>query len=171
MLSVILDIDQTLVLTTEYPLSSDAILIKLKKNNLFVHKRPWVDSFLLELQSLFIVGIWTAGTEEYAEKLLEVFPNFNPCFVFTRCQCISYNKTYAKNLRGFQTPVVLIDDDAIHAHFNLENKSIGCIVKCTPYETTSFYDQDLLSVLKFLKQNVSALCQTWHEQRLWIIRI
>lgn len=171
MLSVAVDIDQTLVLTTQYPLTIGAIPIKIESHNiiLFVHKRPWADSFLLELQSLFYVGIWTAATEEYAYQVLQIFPNFHPQFVFTRNQCNYYDETYAKNLGGFQGPLVLIDDDEIHKEFNIENKSKGCIINCSPFKHTDIYDQDLLYILKFIKTNLDSICDTWHKKILWVV--
>ena len=171
MLSIVVDIDQTLVLTTSYPLTLDAIPVTPVATDmiLYVHKRPWADSFLLELQSSYFVGIWTAATEDYAHKVLQLFPHFYPKFVFTRNQCNIYDENYVKNIGGFQGPVVLIDDDDIHKEFNIQQKSTGCIVQCSPYQNVSLYDQDLLHILKFLKTNHNHISDTWYKQILWIV--
>lgn len=109
-LSVVLDIDQTLVFSTNDPGQHDkadfTVFDNIRGETLYVHKRPYLDYFLEELnkmqaEGLIEVSTYTAGTEDYAEQILaRVDPEHQIEFRFNRNDCImdSVNKTLLKDL-------------------------------------------------------------------------
>jgi TFIIF-interacting CTD phosphatase-like protein len=76
---VVLDIDQTLIYSTNSPPQSDEAAFRvydsIRKEKLHVFKRPYLDLFLDELNYLqdngiIELAIYTAGTQQYAEDIL-----------------------------------------------------------------------------------------------------
>ena len=88
---IILDIDETLIHSTETSLSSNPDFIIAPY---YIYKRPYVDEFLLYCRKEFEVAIWTSGTADYALAIINaLFPKDYPlAFSFFRDRCTSrYN--------------------------------------------------------------------------------
>lgn len=157
MKTIAVDLDGTLIITL-FTNDTNQCTIPITVNNkkMFIIKRYWADSFLkILVDAGFFVGIWTAGTSEYANRILQnVFPNFSPCFVLSREQC---TKNYEKNLRLFSFPIILIDNDVVHVHYNKYNQNKGCIIVCKEFHY-KIYDQILLRIAQYLKKNKQYIC-------------
>lgn len=100
-LLIVLDLDETLIH------SSDHKLVDLQYIGLFtqysfvyfVYKRPYVDDLLDFCFEHFDVGVWTAGSKEYANLIIPLlFGKRKPVFVFSEDRCtIKYYSSSCRN--------------------------------------------------------------------------
>ena len=98
-LLVILDIDQTLIYSTNKKILGDqkyfTVIDSIINQQLFVYKRPHLQAFLSELQKMsdFIeIAAYTAGTQEYADQVLDKIDLLKTIqYRFYRQDCI-FNK-------------------------------------------------------------------------------
>ena len=118
---LILDLDETLIYSTEKVISHNE---DFRFGSYFIYKRPGLEHFLLRVNSLFRVAVWTASSEDYAfEVIKNIFPNsINLEFVFTQKRCnFRYNPETGKTQvikplkkvrrRGFPISKIIIVDD------------------------------------------------------------
>lgn len=163
MKTIAIDLDGTLIFTS-FIEDTNYCTVPITVNNkeLYVIKRYWADTFLnILVDAGFFVGIWTAGTDEYAKHVLKnVFPTFSPFFVLSREQC---TKEYEKNLKFFSVPIILIDNDLLHVNYNLYHKNKGCIIVCKEFDCNE-YDQILLRICHYLKKNIQYICDNMENQ-------
>mgnify|MGYP001338893968 CR=1 FL=1 len=137
-LTVILDLDETLVHTTDRPLpikSTAAHIIRLDGHNMYVHIRPGARQllqFLKRLHPFVRLAVWTAGIKLYAARVLDLLmPEWRThlYFVRSRGDCVSRrvnNRESAllKDLRHLGIPahrLILVDDNDDHYRFNVNN--------------------------------------------------
>lgn len=119
---LILDLDETLVYTTEGPLAGRAHDFVV--GDLHVHKRPGVDQFLRQLQEHYELAVWSAGGALYVEPTVAwLFAGLDaPTFVWSSRRCTrrfdpeSQQAYFIKDLRkvrklGFDGTRMLIVDD------------------------------------------------------------
>ena len=59
---LILDLDETLIHATEKELGFSA---DFKFDKYFVHKRPYLDQFLVDISKHFTIGIWSSADDGY----------------------------------------------------------------------------------------------------------
>ncbi|MEO0790655.1 MAG: HAD family hydrolase, partial [Bacteroidota bacterium] len=90
---LILDVDETLIHATEKELSQK---VDFKIFNYNVYKRPFLDEFLEEVKSNFLLAIWSSASDDYVEEITKrIIPKeIKLEFVWGRSRC-----TYRRNLR------------------------------------------------------------------------
>jgi len=110
-ITVVLDLDETLIATKELsvqiPLSLDEVddkldfNIRLEDRVLRVRKRPMLDEFLVRASSKFELFLFTAGTSEYAMKVIQHIDPNRQFFrhIFTREHCTYDGNRYLKDLK------------------------------------------------------------------------
>ena len=160
---IAVDLDGTLISTfEENDNKSNVTVITMNDKSIYVMKRWWADTFLGMLHDAgFKVGIWTAGTRDYAHHvLMKVFPNFPFYFALSRQQCTD---SFEKNLELFIFPVILIDNDPSHVFYNIKNRNRGCIVICTDFKTDE-YDQTLLYIADYIKKNIKVMNENMRKK-------
>lgn len=83
---IILDIDETLLHATD-TLMHEAYDFKVF--DYFVYKRPFLDTFLLELKKHFKVAIWSSASDDYVQEIVgQIFPkDYQLEFVWGRSKC------------------------------------------------------------------------------------
>ncbi len=169
---LILDLDETLVHSTERPLArhADFILGELR-----VHRRSFLGEFVDAALSWFDVAVWSSGSAAYVHAVVErIFPSSTGLrFVWSRERCTrrldadSQEYYWAKNLdkgrrAGFPLSRVIAIDDSAEAFASHYGNHIGI----QPY-TGQEGDTDLQRVLPFLDwlrtvENVRAV-----DKRRW----
>lgn len=125
--TLVLDIDETLVHSTLFRTNySDIMEMKInyrnKEYNIFVNKRPFVDSFLQNIKDNFEVIAFTASSVEYADPLIDALDPKKEIFKYRlyRNDCTLVNignrKAYVKDLSRLQrnlSKVIIIDNSPI----------------------------------------------------------
>lgn len=118
---LILDLDETLVHTTEAPLPG--IESDFRVLSYYVHVRPHAVEFLTRLAAVYDIAFWSAGGSLYVHAVLKkLLPDgFKPVFIWTSERCkhtrdVDNNLLTIKDLnkvrrRGFDLASVLIVDD------------------------------------------------------------
>jgi carboxy-terminal domain RNA polymerase II polypeptide A small phosphatase len=134
---LVLDLDETLIHTV-----STYEQLSRAPDNVFyfdaaqqrpypVYKRPGVEKFLMSVASQFEVAVWTAGTREYAEPILNWLDPYG--FITTRLyrdSCTeledgSYVKDLSKLNRSL-SEVVIVDNNPYSFQFQPDN-GIQCL--------------------------------------------
>ncbi len=137
---LILDLDETLIHTSFFPLKNKYDFMLAEKY--FVHKRPHLETFLQTCYQYFRLAVWSAGTDDYVREIVdEIFPeNIELEFVWGRNKCstsINYSidyysnglSTYTKQFRrlkkaGYNLNRILIVDDKPHVVANSYGNAI-----------------------------------------------
>ena len=118
---LILDLDETLIHATEKELGFSA---DFKFDKYFVHKRPHLDQFLVDISKHFKIGIWSSADDDY---VTEIANNIKPDnveleIIWGRSRC-SLKRDYTfdnyyfeKRLnklkkKGFRLEKIIIVDD------------------------------------------------------------
>ena len=131
----VFDIDETLLHTRNTPVHGNSIAINVDGETLYVHIRPAARSLLMELlkmqaANILRVGVWTAATKRYAEKVLKVLLGTrglrNLSFIYTRANCDQVpsrdgQPRYIKPLIKYfprSRRVVLLDDNGDNIKIN-----------------------------------------------------
>jgi len=109
-----LDLDGTLVSASTIPVQN-SVCIQTSRESLYVRTRPYLQEFLLEVSKSFELAVYTAGTQEYAEKVLSITgldKLVSPAMRFYREHCKWKSGIYEKDLRlvGDLSRVILLDD-------------------------------------------------------------
>ncbi|NRD46870.1 NIF family HAD-type phosphatase [Corallococcus exiguus] len=179
---LILDLDETLVHTSEKPLAREADFQAL---GYFVHVRPHLEPFLRECASRFRLAIWSAGADKYVAELVKrmVPPELELDFVWGRSRCtygfdragvqrdgfldLDAHYGWVKKLRklkrrGYRLERVLIVDDTpakcIHNH--------GNAIYVREYEGEA-HDMELLDLGRYLKTLADVDNVRCIEKRNW----
>jgi carboxy-terminal domain RNA polymerase II polypeptide A small phosphatase len=118
---LILDLDETLVYSSEYILDRNPDFCVGKY---FVYTRPGLDLFLSTCSQLYEVAVWTFGSQDYACEIIDsIFPgNVHLHFVFDNERCIyRFNHELGRyeiikplkkvRRKGFTLDKVLVVDD------------------------------------------------------------
>jgi RNA polymerase II subunit A small phosphatase-like protein len=132
---LILDLDETLVHATSKKLERNPDFVIFDYN---IYCRPYLESFLSEMNKYFKLAVWSSASDDYVEKVTEsIFPkNIDLEFVWGRSRCTpkrllqidaygnyedfySSHYNYIKPLKklkrkGFQLEKILIIDDTPH---------------------------------------------------------
>lgn len=134
-LTIVLDLDETLVHTTDKPLATKTNgphEIRIDGHTMWVHIRPGARQllrFLTKLHPFVRVAVWTAGTKVYATRVLDLLmPNQEwkkqLYFVRSRGDCVNRRGHLLKDLRQLGIPahrLMLVDDNDAHYEFNVPN--------------------------------------------------
>lgn len=119
---LILDLDETLIHATSDKLS---ITEDFQFDKYFIYKRPYLNSFLLDISMHYKIGIWSSADDDYVNHIVnQITPdNFQFEFIWGRSRC-SYKRdidldtfVFEKRLdklkkRGFRLEQILIIDDS-----------------------------------------------------------
>jgi TFIIF-interacting CTD phosphatase-like protein len=163
---LILDLDETLIYSTETPLTRKPDFLV---EPYFVYKRPNLDNFIATCFEWFDVAVWTSSGGEYATAIVAaIFPNPQLLkFVWTSDRCsIAYNYNYdlidghyptyySRKLlkkvkrQGYPLDSIIAIDDTPKKW----EKSYGNLVRVAPFEGDESdrelnYLIDYLSILK-----------------------
>jgi RNA polymerase II subunit A small phosphatase-like protein len=119
---LILDLDETLIFSSEVPLDRSA---DLRLGDYYTYKRPGLDCFLEFAFLHFNVAVWTSSEADYARLAIDsLFPVVERLrFIWTRDRCTlrtdqETRQTYwVKDLRkvkraGFPLDQILVVDDS-----------------------------------------------------------
>jgi RNA polymerase II subunit A small phosphatase-like protein len=84
---VVLDLDETLIYSTEAPLERPA---DFRAGKFHVYCRPGLSGFLTRCLDWFWVGVWTSSSSGYAETVVnQIFPKPSELdFVWARDRCV-----------------------------------------------------------------------------------
>jgi TFIIF-interacting CTD phosphatase-like protein len=176
---LILDLDETLIYSTETPLERQADFLV---ESYYVYKRPYLDTFISTCFEWFNVAVWTSSGSEYAAGIVAaIFKDPESLkFVWTSERCsiaINYNYDlidghyptyYSRKLlkkvkrRGYKLESVIAIDDTPQKW----EKSYGNLVRVNPFEgdETDRELKDLIDYLSILKDkpNIRSI-----EKRGW----
>jgi TFIIF-interacting CTD phosphatases, including NLI-interacting factor len=169
-LLLILDLDETLVFSTERSLGrpSEGIVGPYS-----VYFRPGPGRFIREMSRLYRLAVWTSSGASYAREICSlIFPrDIELEFLWTSDRCtlvrdLDYDVTYgAKRLRKlrkrYSLDRIVVVDDSPEKHA----KNYGNLVRVAPYEGLADDELDLLrTYLQRLStvQNVRSI-----EKRNW----
>jgi Dullard-like phosphatase family protein len=115
---LILDLDETLVHSSPDPSPLFDFIVNVefrsKHFEIYVSKRPDVDSFLAQLLDEFEVFIFSASISEYSHAVVDtLLPGFPRDRVLSRGHCRFYNGTYVKDLAVFNSDlrnIIIVDN-------------------------------------------------------------
>mmetsp|Transcript_4818 Transcript_4818/g.7711 ORF Transcript_4818/g.7711 Transcript_4818/m.7711 type:complete len:205 (+) Transcript_4818:263-877(+) len=171
---LVLDLDETLInsSTRLHP----SVPFDFELPDYFVYKRPYLDQFLEELSSVFVLAVWTSADKEYADAIVEeIFrgKRFQPCFVWSYSRCTLRRdpengvlvghkrlKKIKKHFKISLSQVIMLDDSPEKLTDNYGN-----LVRVDPFEGS--YDSELLDVIPFLKTLAQAEDVRMVEKRYW----
>ncbi|OHS93914.1 NLI interacting factor-like phosphatase family protein [Tritrichomonas foetus] len=116
--TLVLDLDETLVHSSFYPVCNYDFIAKFKvgenRYSSYVLKRPGIEYFLEFVKEKFEVVIFTASVKEYADSVLDVIaPWIPPSRRFYRQHCTISNGLFIKDLSLFNRPlssIVIVDN-------------------------------------------------------------
>jgi len=134
-LLIVMDLDETLLFTKlirkdSYIKEEGNFCIDLEDAKYTVFIRPGAKELIEYCQQNYYVGIWSSAKLDYVERLVEILFDTNKLeFVKHRkdCEIIedkNFESPVVKNLNKLSYPIekiLVIDDDATTARFNLKN--------------------------------------------------
>ena len=158
---LILDLDETLVHSSFQPLGKDKnnqlikpdiflkIFFEKKYYNLYVLTRPYINQFLKDMSKLFLIYIFTASVQEYANPLLNEIDKDNIIsYRLYRDNCtLTKDGKYVKNLNILNynlKDLILLDNNPISYYFNKNN---GIPIKSWHNDKN---DKELIKIGNFL---------------------
>lgn len=154
---LILDLDETLIYGTEEKLDRDADFII---QGIYVYKRPYLDDFLKEMNQYYELAIWSSGSKEYVETIVDrIIPEGIVLrFVWSRERCTLKRDIeldqyfFLKNLKkvkklGFELEKILIVDNTP----SKVSLNYGNAIYPLDYEGDES-DQELLYLSQYLKR-------------------
>ena len=119
---LILDLDETLIHATRDKLD---IQEDFQFDQYFVHKRPYLDEFLIKISNHFKVGIWSSATDTYVSEIVKQIKPDSVEFeiIWGRSKCslkrdytfdtVNFEKRLDKlKKKGFRLEQIIIVDDS-----------------------------------------------------------
>lgn len=123
--TLVLDLDETLIHSSDFPPHSQVSYFKSGNPEFYVHKRPGLDKFLEFVKNNFEIFIFTFGDRAYAEPVLDVLcPFIDNEHRFYRDSCETRSGTVKKDLNIFNRDkknLILIDDSSSAITHNPKN--------------------------------------------------
>ena len=123
--TLILDLDETLVHSADYPPHDSVPFFLSGDPPFYVYKRPGLDGFLSFCHEKFDTFIFTYGDRLYAEPVLDVLcPFIDNSHRLYRDACEIKSGGVKKDLGIFQRSkkeLILVDDNSAAVHFNPKN--------------------------------------------------
>lgn len=126
---LVLDLDETLV-HSSFKMTVDAdfvvpIEIDGQPHNVFVLKRPGVDTFMKRMGEIYEVVVFTASLSKYADPVLDIFDQHNVVrHRLFRESCFQYKGTYVKDLSQLGrelNQVIILDNSPASYIFHTAN--------------------------------------------------
>jgi TFIIF-interacting CTD phosphatase-like protein len=112
--AIVFGLDETLVSTTQVPVSPSAIPIRIKHRRLFVRPRPGLNAFMKAISEVFDVYFFTCADREYGNLVINaISPETPDENRFFREHCRPCGGYLAKDLRVLKRPlgrILLVDD-------------------------------------------------------------
>ncbi len=169
---LILDLDETLI-HANVELVHEQFSYKLPFH--YVYERPYLKEFLLAVNKLYALAIWSSATEDYIKDILNIsMPReINLVFTWDRSHCTQRfdenygSRIYIKNLRkvkskGFPLErVLIVDDSPEKIRLNYGN---AIIIK--PF-TGDPNDSELLKLSRYLELIATYSNYLQLEKRHW----
>jgi Dullard-like phosphatase family protein len=124
-LSVVIDLDNTLIYSTVNKIEK-AKNYAIMNNKFYVYKRPHLDSFLTTLSQYCELSIYTAGTKEYAERIIDYIDKNRLIKTrYYRENCVFQGNNWYKDVSkyGYDERKVLIIDDMPKCHLTYRCKN------------------------------------------------
>jgi len=127
--TLVLDLDETLVHSTFKPEEKVDYVIPIHLDDqihqVFVKKRPHVDTFLQKMSALYDIIVFTASLSNYADPLLDLLDKHKVVqHRLFREACVRHEGNYVKDLstlgKGLDS-IIIIDNSPICYMFNPEN--------------------------------------------------
>ena len=173
---LVLDLDETLVFSSETPLDRPVDFIAWTYH---VYKRPFVDEFLLQVREWFQLAVWTSSSPDYAHAIVNfLFPRPEElAFVWASDRCtftfdpdsLEYHST--KRLvklkrKGYRLENVIVVDDSPEKH----RSAYGNLVQVLPYTGTTS-DDELQKLTLYLPQlrsipNIRSVEKRWWRNKI-----
>jgi TFIIF-interacting CTD phosphatase-like protein len=169
---LVLDLDETLVYSTETPLERTA---DFRVFDYHVYRRPHLDGFLRSCMERFRMGVWTSSGSRYAgEVVRQIFPTPEALeFVWCAERCTQrfdpegpchFTAKHLKKLRrrGYALERVLVVDDTPRKHY----QNYGNLIRVREYEGDPD-DCELLCLERYLETLLPAPNVRLIEKRMW----
>lgn len=159
-LTVVLDLDNTMVFTSNKPfkLSDFVIMVPIESGyqKLYVVKRPYLDQFLNKLSKVANLYLFSAGEKVYVDQVVQNIDPFGNLFkkIYYRDSCKKdSNGFYIKDLSVLGTPLerTILVDDSVASFGQFTSNGI----KISPYHG-EVSDNELSKILEII-QGLTAL--------------
>lgn len=151
--TIVLDLDETLVHSSEEPLRCYDFAIEVamegEATTYYVLKRPGVDDLLTELANKYELVLFTASMKEYADPVLDrIDPHRAISHRLFRDSCTEISGKFVKDLSllGRDLKKVIIVDDNPNAYMLHPQNAIP-----VSSFVDNLYDRELASVISFFK--------------------
>ena len=160
-LTVVLDLDETLICTLrgeQHPVE-DSFQLIVNSTLLTVRKRPFLDRFLKKAAKKFELILFTAGTRDYAARILQTLDPMRTLFrhCLSRQHCLLVDKQkFMKDLNVVNRDLrrtVLVDNNM--ASFVLDQMSNGILIRSFDEGNYKEEDNQLLLLYNLLKDLTS----------------
>lgn len=122
---LVLDLDETLIHCSPFPPHPDVQAYKFEGDDSYIFLRPNVEDFLDKVTSMFEVYIFTAGTKEYADRIIDkLCPQIDVFHRRFRDSCKFKSNKCKKDLTIFKRglkDIIMIDDNPSMKDFYPKN--------------------------------------------------
>lgn len=113
---IILDVDETLVITNNIKENNNLLLTKIINNNIkyYVYKRPFLENFIININKYFDIYIYSLGTIDYINNILDNIAKLIGFYPFKKVIANDNNsRNFIKTLDKFNIDLnkILIVDD------------------------------------------------------------
>lgn len=171
---LVLDLDETLIHTTNEPLERDG---DFRFQTYHVYKRPHLESFLAFAFDTFDVGVWTSAGAIYAQWIVSaIFREQAPLFVFSSMRCtmrrdfssggyIEVKRLAKLKSKGYRLSQIIAVDDTPEKH----QDNYGNLV-CVSEYTGNPADEELLLLRDYLTGLATEPNVRTIEKRNWRTR-